>query len=379
MRRARAGLALAFAASLAAAVVGPRTASAGWWDEAVKARETTIDELRAAPDRWRDVPATLVVRFVAATDLAATAGTATEWRSFTASAPTPGVTASSGAASGAPSAPPSGASARQPAAGVAYDGFVVRRGSAEDARLATLRPGDEIRVRAVVRGAARTGASATAGAARPMIEIVWISGAADALSPEELASLARAEDLMRRDNAPGAETLYRSLLDGRDLAPPLCADLWRRIARACRDQRKLPEAAAAYRTALQLDPNDRASRADLALIDDAVRRAATAAAATAAPPADTSGRAVRPLPQVAASEIPVPGAPARLAGPKDEITAAAQGRPAPQAPAASPAAAPASSPASSPAAPPAASPAPAAPAVPPPIDLPPPTRLAPPK
>src|SRR6185295_7473248 len=119
---------------------------AGWWDEAVKARETTLDELRAAPERLRDVPVTLVVRFVRSADAPTRTGDAAEWRGFSASASPATVTPQDAAAAAITAAVASAAGgvaperdAQEP---VTFDGFVVRRGSAEDARLATLRAGE---------------------------------------------------------------------------------------------------------------------------------------------------------------------------------------------------------------------------------------------
>ncbi|MCE9637826.1 MAG: hypothetical protein K8T90_19170 [Planctomycetes bacterium] len=305
-------LALAVGFAAASVVSLARPAVAGWWDEAGKTREATLDEVASSPELWRDVPVSIVVRFGRTLDAPPALGAA-EWTAFSASS----------------------------RAGNPFTGLVVRRGSAEAARLGTLRDGDELRLRAVVRGGGTTPGS------RTIVEVVAISGAADALSTDELALLRRADDMMTKDNGGAAERLVRTVLDAREFAPPIRAELWRRVARAERAQKKLDAAAASFRNALAAAPDDTTSARELADLRDvlasAAARAAKSADTTASatgggsspsqsssksplqspPPADASARTSRPFPVApvatapAPAAIPVPIAGARLAPPRD--------------------------------------------------------------
>jgi hypothetical protein len=360
-RRASLGRACrtALAVVLLAGAAGP--ARAGWWDDAGKARETTLAELRAAPERWRDVPASLVVRFARRLDGPFDVPRDVPRDAPPAATPAASRAAPAAAATAAPAAPVAAWCAfAVDARGPADDGvLVVRRDSAEDARLATLRAGDQIRVRVAVRTAAAPGA-------RPVVEVLWISAAGDALSPEELATLRRAEDFVAKDNGGAAEPLLRTLLEQRELSPPLRADLWRRIARAQRMQRKLDEAAASLRRSLAIDGSDLAAARELAQVEDVLRADALRAAVAT----ETSARAVRPFPLGPEfPQISVPAPAPRLAAPRDRDGA-------PVAPVSQSVEAPAAKAPAAPTAPAAATPAPAPPVAPEPAPAP---KLAAPK
>lgn len=327
MRAAVAALTLALSAA---------TASAGWWEDAAKARESNVAELRASADRLRDVAVTCVVRFVRTAEPPAADAEfpSSEWRAFVASAPD--------------------------AKDAVLDRLLVRRGSAEESRLDALVAGTELRVRAVVRR----------GGPSPALEVIWISGPADALSPEELASLQRAESLREKDNPAAAATLLRAVLAGREFAPSIRADLLRRIGLAEKAAGRLDAAVAALRDAAACAPDDRDAAIELARAEKAL---AARPARNAAPPQGTAAKdapAIPPRP-----EIPVPTT--RLAGPRDRDAAPAVSAPPVSAPPVSTPPAPAA-PTATPAATKPSAPAPQPPA---PVEEapPPPPRLAPPK
>lgn len=285
------------AAFLAAAVAAPApTASAGWWDDVTEARTARIDDVRRDPAAWKDVPLLLDARLAPrpAAGLASTkAFDAATWR--------PVALRDAGAAAPGGSET-SSANAPAPAAATIERAF-VRRGSVEERRLDLLPPGARFAVRAAVRDVVE---------GRPLVEILDVTAEGEGLLPEEEARVRRAETLLQAENPVAAESILRQLLAGRDPGAPVRAHLLRNLGRACRDQRRHADAAAAFRSSLELQPGHRETEADLEVADAAAQRAAREVRAVARD-AEPRGALVS-----AGLAIPVPGVAGRLAGPRDE-------------------------------------------------------------
>lgn len=251
--------ALRSVAALLFVALGAAVAQAGWWDEAGAARTAGLSDLRRAPDRWRDVVVAIDVRLARPVDATSSPGDARR-----AVALLPADTAADAAES-------------------ATSAFVAH-GTTAEARLAALRTGQRIQVRAIVRDAA--------GGA-PSIEILGVVADGDPLTPEETAAVARGDAYLALHNPAAAETAFREVLAKRTLPQAAQASLWRKIGDACWAQRRHAQAAEAYVASLAADPADDATAAKFAAARKALgdgpkapeRAAAVGSSAPELPPA----------------------------------------------------------------------------------------------
>ncbi len=216
------------AALLAFAPSAP--ASAGWWDELGVPRPVTFESVRRAPDTWRDVPVILSAQFAGARRVGNpyfTQFTPASWRAFaTWSADTP-------------------QSARRD--DDAFARLFVRRGGATDRRAATLKIGQRIELRAVVRDTVR---------GEPWLEVLEITGDGDPLNALEQAELSLADRFLERRNAAAAEKRYRDLLGARALPVDDHASILLKLATAAAAQEDWTAATRALEQAASLVPDD---------------------------------------------------------------------------------------------------------------------------
>ncbi len=222
-------------------------ARAGWWDEAAEARECTLDQLRTDPQKWRDVPVLLRVTFSARgkrTNPYFTQFAPERWRPITVTAP-------------------SGATVSRRRHDSPLRTLFVQRGGAADLRLQPLRPGRSVLLRAVVRDVVGD---------EPWLEVLSITVAGDPLTPEERTRVRSADRFLSRANPGAAERLYRGVLDGRTLADTDRATLLRKLGVSLHDQRRGGAALAAFRSALELDPDHLDTRTQVAAIEKQLAR-----------------------------------------------------------------------------------------------------------
>lgn len=275
-------LAALLAAGLAAASAPP--AAAGWWEQAAEARPAELREILRAPEQWKDVPVLLDVRVAGASPVRTDGSAAFDgdaWRNVRLLP----------AGDGGPAVAPG------------FDRAFVRRGSVEERRAAAGSSGGKPGFRALVRASVR---DVVGG--EPWLEVLDVVAEGDGMSPEEEARARRAESLLRSENPVAAERELRSLLEGRDYGAAVRASLWRLVGRACRDQRRFADAAAALRQSLELQPDEPSAVADL-------RDVEARAAREKSGPRDGKAAAV----ESPGTPIPVPDVAKRLAGPRDLV------------------------------------------------------------
>ena len=266
----------------------PQPARAGWWDTAAEARESTLAQLRRAPEKWRDVPVVLRVAFTATGKNANpyfTQFTSERWRPITVEPTSDGIAAP----------------------GPACHTLFVRRGGREDLRLPALRPGRSLLMHAVVRDVV---------AGEPWLEVLSITLDGDPLTPEERTRVRAADRFLARSNPAAAEKLYRSVLDGRPLATADRAGLFRKLGASLHDQTRAAEALTALRRALALEPEHMDTRTQIAAIEARLARVpvppATADERKSVP--RNAGRAA-PRPPEPETPLYLPGGRPRLAPP----------------------------------------------------------------
>jgi len=224
-----------------------QSAHAGWWDSAAEARQSTLHDVRRAPERWRDVPVLLRVSFTETGRCANphfTQFTAERWRPITVEGR-------------------AGARVTPARESRLFGKLFVRRGSPADLRLPTLRPGRSLLLRAVVRDVV---------AGEPWIEILAITLDGDPLTPEERTRLREADRFLARANPPAAEKLYRGVLGGRQLADADRAGVLRKLGVSLHDQKRGQEALVAFRGALSLAPEHVDTQTQVAAIEKRLAR-----------------------------------------------------------------------------------------------------------
>lgn len=279
------GLTLATFLLLAALTAVP--AAAGWWDDAVEARDATLTELRDEPARWRDVPVLLDVRFGGVGERVNpyfTQFTPERWQPVRLLPPTGDVDG-----------------------GAELGTAFVARGGRDDLRLARISPNRRVKVRAVVRDEV---------AGEPWIEILAFTLPADPLTPEESALVREADRFLEHRNPEAAERLYRRVLDGRTLADRDRAGLLRKVGVALHDRRRPQDALAAFRDALRLDPEDLDARHRAERLEEVLARKPLPATDGDTPP--VAGRAAPttpPSPTPSDAPLLLPGNGSRLAPP----------------------------------------------------------------
>ena len=272
MRRA-----LRSVAALLLVALGATVAQAGWWDEAGAARTAGLSDLRRAPDRWRDVVVLIDVRLARPLDVASSPADARRTVSLL-----PADTSADAAES-------------------AMRAF-VEHGTTAEARLAGLRRGQRIQVRAVVRDAA---------GGEPSVEVLGVVADGDPLTPEESAVVECGDRYLALHNPAAAESAFREVLAKRTLPQTAQASLWRKIGDACWAQRRHAQAADAYVASLAADPADDATAAKFVAARKAVAEVSkppqnAAAVGSSAPELPPAMRAPEAPPRPDAPDEPAP-------------------------------------------------------------------------
>ena len=284
-------------------------ARAGWWDEATEARESTLDQLRSDPQKWRDVPVLLRVTFSERgkrTNPYFTQFAPERWRPITVTAP-------------------SGAAVSRRRHDSPLRTLFVQRGGAADLRLQPLRPGRSVLLRAVVRDVV---------GGEPWLEVLSVTVAGDPLTPEERTRVRSADRFLARANPGAAEKIYRGVLDGRSLADADRATLLRKLGVTLHDQRRGDAALAAFRSALALDPDHLNTRTQVAAIEKQLARTPLIPMHVPANvPAEGERRAdVPPTAARAAPTTPKPDTPLYLPGGRPTLAPPGGGSPSGESP-----------------------------------------------
>jgi len=259
-------------------------ARAGWWDTAGGAKTATLGELQAEPESWRDVPVVVKVRFY---DLAEgvnpffTQFTARNWQPIAVLPAHDAGSASPRPGSAAPATP------------APFKKMFVRRGGADDLRLSRLRRGQPLLVRAVVRDT--TGGD-------PWLEVLSITAGGDDPTPEESATIQRAEHFLARDNPDAAAVLLQQVLGGRELPTELEQSVRGRLGIALYEMRRHDEALPHLAAGLLADPTNRELRRRAVALEEHLAKVASG---------ERDPLSARDVPETARPANPAPTTPPR--------------------------------------------------------------------
>ncbi len=275
-------IAALLAAVLVSSVALP--ARAGWWDTAGGAKAATLEEVRATPDTWRDVPVVLRVRFDALVE-----GVNPFFTQFTAKEWQPIAVLPRGDKSPASPVPRIGETTQA----ARFSKVFVRRGGADDLRLARLRRGQPLLVRAVVRDT--TGGD-------PWLEVLSITAGGDDPTPEESATIQQAEHFLSRDNPGAAAVLLKQVLGGRELSTELEQQVRGRLGIALYEMRRHDEAFPHLAAGLLAEPTNRELRRRAAAVEDHLARVKSG---------ERDPLSARDLPETARPARPAPVTPPR--------------------------------------------------------------------